>query len=34
MSLYRTLGYLVSILTGGSRKDLTGLTVWDLKRSE
>jgi len=25
------VGYLVSCLTGGSRKDLTGLTVWALK---
>ena len=27
-----TVGYLVSLLTGGSRKDLTGLTVWDTVR--
>jgi len=29
-----TVGYLVSVITGGSRKDLTGLTVWDLRRTE
>ncbi len=29
-----TVGYLVSILTGGSRKDLTGLTVWEIRQKD